>query len=206
MKSSFRALLAAASTLAGLALALPAFANDHGHSHGRGHEHGHGHKDGRGYGYGHGYGYGANGWRDGPPKAYERGYRDGYRHGDRHDDWVERRAYYPPPPRTHYAPHRHHDERIAYGSWFGDGYTQIVTTYYGRPCWSYSGWRGEWRRPYDIGYVLPQGVGYAPVPPGLHRRLPPPPHGYSYVSVDGDLLLIGDATRLVVDAILLAGR
>lgn len=147
-------------------------------------------------------------------KSYKKGYRDGYRDGDRDDDWRERRewreeyrgprAYYPPP--SYIPPPRYREERIVYGSWFGDGYTRIVTTYYGRPCWSYSGWRGDWRRPYDIGYALPPGLGYGPPPPGLYRRLPPAPYGYSYVSVDGDLLLIADATRLVVDAILLGGR
>jgi Ni/Co efflux regulator RcnB len=157
--------------------------------------------------------------RDDRARAYKKGYRDGYRHGDDRDGWRDDhyrgyggyappRAYYPP-PRAYYPPRYSEDrrvERIVYGSWFGDDYVSVLTTYYGRPCHPYARWRGDWRRPYEIGYALPHGVGFGPPPPGLYRQLRPAPYGYSYVSVDGDLLLMADATRLIVDAILLSGR
>jgi hypothetical protein len=53
---------------------------------------------------------------------------------------------------------------------------------------------------------LPPAVAYEPLPPGLVVQLTPPPSGYRYVRVAGDILMISAGTRMVVDAIRDLGR
>ncbi len=60
---------------------------------------------------------------------------------------------------------------------------------------------GQAKKRYSIGQPLPHGVVYGPVPPDLSVRIGPPPSGYLYVSLDGDLLKLAAGTLLVVDAI-----
>ena len=60
---------------------------------------------------------------------------------------------------------------------------------------------GQARKRYALGQPLAHGVVYAPPPPELGRRLGPPPHGYLYVMVDGDLLKLVAGTMMVVDAV-----
>lgn len=57
-----------------------------------------------------------------------------------------------------------------------------------------------------IGQPLPPAVIYAPLPPALVVQLTPPPSGYRYVRVAGDILMISAGTRMVVDAIADLGR
>jgi Ni/Co efflux regulator RcnB len=54
-----------------------------------------------------------------------------------------------------------------------------------------------WRR----GEPLPRDVEYQPVPHDLAERMGPPPRGYRYVDVAGDILMIAVGTAVVVDAI-----
>ena len=54
------------------------------------------------------------------------------------------------------------------------------------------------------GHVLPSNVVYRPVLDWRDYDLRPPPEGHIYGRVDDDILLIRAATRLVVDAVLLA--
>lgn len=54
---------------------------------------------------------------------------------------------------------------------------------------------------YVIGQPLPRVVVIEPVPRVLVTRLGPPPPGYEYGMVDGDLIKLAVGTRLVVDAI-----
>jgi hypothetical protein len=60
---------------------------------------------------------------------------------------------------------------------------------------------GQAKKRYAVGQPLPPGVVYRPVPPDLAARMGPPPSGYIYVSLDGDLLKLATGTLLVVDAI-----
>ena len=60
---------------------------------------------------------------------------------------------------------------------------------------------GQAKKRYALGQPLPHGVVYGPVPPDLSARIGPPPSGYLYVSLDGDLLKLAVGTMLVVDAI-----
>jgi len=60
---------------------------------------------------------------------------------------------------------------------------------------------GQAKKRYAVGQPLPDGIVYGPVPPDLAVRIGPPPSGYVYVSLDGDLLKLAVGTLLVVDAI-----
>jgi len=60
---------------------------------------------------------------------------------------------------------------------------------------------GQAKKRYAVGQPLPSGVVVQVVPADLSRRLGPPPSGYIYASVDGDLLKLAVGTMLVVDAI-----
>ena len=54
------------------------------------------------------------------------------------------------------------------------------------------------------GRALPSDVYFRPLSNWRDYDLSPPPYGYVYGAVDGDILLIRAATRLVVDAVILA--
>jgi hypothetical protein len=60
---------------------------------------------------------------------------------------------------------------------------------------------GQAKKRYAVGHPLPADVRWGPPPPSLATRLGPPPAGYLYVSLDGDLLKLAVGTMLVVDAI-----
>lgn len=62
---------------------------------------------------------------------------------------------------------------------------------------------GQAKKRYRVGHPLPEGVFFEPVPMDLLGHLRPPPYGYRYVQVDQDVLLIGEATKHVVDAVTL---
>lgn len=56
-------------------------------------------------------------------------------------------------------------------------------------------------KPWRMGYPLHHTVIYYEVPVQIVHRLGPPPRGYRYVQVAGDILLIAVGTSLVVDAL-----
>jgi len=60
---------------------------------------------------------------------------------------------------------------------------------------------GQAKKRYVVGQRLPSGVTIVEVPPALATRLGPPPTGYRYALVDGDLVKLAVGTMLVVDAI-----
>jgi hypothetical protein len=60
---------------------------------------------------------------------------------------------------------------------------------------------GQAKKLYSIGRPLPPQVVVVDVPVVLAERLGPPPVGYRYVVVDGDVLKIALATGLVVDLV-----
>lgn len=61
---------------------------------------------------------------------------------------------------------------------------------------------GQAKKRYQVGYALPDNVVYYPVPIRYRDRLEPLPRGYVYGQVDGDILLIAEATRKVMDAVI----
>ena len=101
---------------------------------------------------------------------------------------------------------------------FVDGDRRVVTTYWdttyghdGCPagydrrdnmCWR----KGVTKRSYLVGSPLASTVVYEDVPSVLYTQMSPPPAGYRYVMVDGDVLLMNTATRLIADAIVRAFR
>lgn len=56
---------------------------------------------------------------------------------------------------------------------------------------------------YRIGYPLPRDVEYEIVPGYILETLRSAPRGYKYVRVDKDVLLVGEATKKVIDAVTL---
>src|SRR4029079_13878524 len=60
---------------------------------------------------------------------------------------------------------------------------------------------GQAKKIYVVGRPLPSTVVVREVPQVLSVRLAPPPSGYRYVIVDGDLVKLAVGTALVVDAI-----
>jgi len=59
---------------------------------------------------------------------------------------------------------------------------------------------------WQMGRPLPHDVVFYEVPPALVVKIGPPPSGYRYVRVAGDILMIAVGTALVVDAIHDLGR
>lgn len=86
----------------------------------------------------------------------------------------------------------------------------VITRYYGPPVPRYPRHFRIGRGPvratnfYVIGQPLPRHIRCAPLPLGLRQYLRPAPRGYEYVQVDRDILLISQATRHVIDAVVLA--
>jgi hypothetical protein len=60
---------------------------------------------------------------------------------------------------------------------------------------------GHAKKRYQVGVVLPAAVVVAPVPVGLAVTIGPPPIGYRYGMVDGDVVELAVGTMMVVDAI-----
>jgi hypothetical protein len=195
-------LLAGLAACAALAFAPSALADDRDR-----------HRDGY---YDRGYhddrGHRGRGWDDDDRHAYRKGYERGrreaerypyggrpYGYGDRHHD-----RYYGYSDHSPRYGHRSVTIVVPIGGYFDHRYGAVVEQYYGRPCRRYGDWRGEWRRPYAVGYALPPHVHWRPVEPDLYRVLPRAPVGYSYVSVDRDVLLIAEASKRVIDAIVIA--
>jgi hypothetical protein len=56
---------------------------------------------------------------------------------------------------------------------------------------------------YRVGYVLPKTVKWQPVPHDIFVRLRPAPANTQYVVVDRDVLLVSEATKQVLDAVVL---
>ncbi len=65
---------------------------------------------------------------------------------------------------------------------------------------------GQAKKLYAVGQPLASGILLQALPADLLPRLAPPPSGYRYGYVDGDVLLVALATNLVVDAIRAAAR
>jgi Ni/Co efflux regulator RcnB len=54
---------------------------------------------------------------------------------------------------------------------------------------------------WQVGQRLPRDVVHYDVSPGLVSRIGPPPPGYRYVRVGGDILLVKTETQTIVDAL-----
>lgn len=122
-----------------------------------------------------------------------RGHDDrGWRGYDRGRDWRDDR----------WRESRYDDRYV--GRWFGDRHRSSLTRYYGgRDCHRY---RSDWGRPYSLGREFPRGHRWSPISRELYGHFGAPPRGYVYGRYNDDVLLIQEATRLVVDAIIAGDR
>lgn len=106
---------------------------------------------------------------------------------------------------THFA-----RKPLGEGAYFDDANRQAVRKYYaaraGKPC-SPDGSANEPcapmqpKQPWRIGQPLPAGAIAQAVPKGLRQSLPKVPPGLSYVQVGGDILLVANGSKMVVDGI-----
>lgn len=62
---------------------------------------------------------------------------------------------------------------------------------------------GQAKKRYIVGQRLPDNVVYYAVPRDVIVHLEPVPVGYQYVRVDNDVLLMNQATKMIVDAVTL---
>jgi hypothetical protein len=60
---------------------------------------------------------------------------------------------------------------------------------------------GQAKKRYVVGQPIPPSIELLPLPPALEVRIGPPPAGYRYAIVDGDVVKLVVGTLLVVDAI-----
>ena len=60
---------------------------------------------------------------------------------------------------------------------------------------------GQAKKRYVVGHAMAREIVVGPVPEKLSVRIGPPPQGYVYGVVDGDLVKLAVGTMLVVDAI-----
>ena len=169
----------AAVTLAALLCATPALAD----------------RDGK---HGHGNRYDDDRYNDRQEERYDRRH-ERERHHDRYDRHERDREN----ATMRFAFGNPHREAINdyYGNEFRRGHCPPGLIRNGNGCIP-PGQARRWHR----GQPLPPHVHYHPLPRDLMMRLPPPPAGYDYVRVAGDILMIAVGTTLVVDAIQNIGR
>jgi hypothetical protein len=58
------------------------------------------------------------------------------------------------------------------------------------------------KKKWAVGHPLPPGVVYYAVPAARYATYGPPPRGHQYVQVDDDVLLMDQATRMIVNVVL----
>ena len=97
----------------------------------------------------------------------------------------------------HFSSHEREQVRVWFGGQYGRGHCPPGLAKKNNGCLP----PGIAKKRYQLGYPLPPGLVLGPVPVGLVAVVGPPPHGYHYGVVDGDLLKLAVGTALVVDAI-----
>jgi hypothetical protein len=96
---------------------------------------------------------------------------------------------------THFA-----RKPLAPGAYFADRHREAVRKYYEEhPA---SGQSATWR----IGEAVPRGVSVKSVPAALLPNLPALPPGHRYVQLGGDVVMIAEGSKMVVDGISRSAR
>lgn len=141
--------------------------------------------------------------RDGGDRWEQRGGDDDHghgrgKHGDDHGDrggreWHEGERYFTSDSRAYLNEY--------YASEYSRGHCPPGLAKKGNGCMP----PGQARK-WAVGQPLPRDVIYAPLPAAVVTRIGPPPSGYRYVQVAGDILMIAVGTSMVVDAIQDLGR
>jgi Ni/Co efflux regulator RcnB len=160
------------------------------------------------------------------PAAFAQGQGHGKDKGDKHAEKAERKAekHAEKVERKAEKAERKADKReakakakredIRVGTYFNDNHRTVVTTYYGE---HYGAGKacppglakknngcmppGQAKKRYVVGQPLPTTVRYYAVPQPVLVQLPPPPVGYRYVTIDGDIVLLAVGSMMVVDAL-----
>jgi len=107
---------------------------------------------------------------------------------------------------THFA-----RKPLGEGVYFNDANRQAVRKYYGalaaRQCPTGAASPGHGcppapaKQPWRIGQPLPATAVVQPVPQAIRQSLPKVPPGLRYVQVAGDILLVANGSKMVVDGI-----
>ena len=148
--------------------------------------------------YAEGQGHPGGGPGGGPGQMHGQEHQAQPQHGPQHDSDHDRdeRGRYDEHGRPHFVEH----ERVIVHDYYAEeihrGYCPPGLARKHNGCVP----PGHARR-WEIGRPLPRDVIFYNVPSQLVVRLGPPPHGYRYVRVASDILLIAVGTGLVVDAI-----
>lgn len=126
---------------------------------------------------------------------HDRGDRREYSEGDRRDERRREEG------RRHFNDENHRYIRDYYAERFERGRCPPGLLKKHNGCMP-PGQTKKWK----IGRPLPRDVIYYDLPPGVVIQLGPPPRGYRYVRVAGDILMIAIGTAMVMDAIEDLGR
>lgn len=120
------------------------------------------------------------------------------------------------PPGQEQHGHGHGEDHAGHPGGFNDRDRGAIRAYFseaaGRGCPPGLAKKGNGCLPpgqakkWSVGQPLPAGEPAYPLPPELVVQLTPPPAGYNYVRVAGDILMIAAGTSMVVDAIQDLGR
>jgi Ni/Co efflux regulator RcnB len=134
------------------------------------------------------------------------------KHEQKHEQKAEKRADKQQEKAEKRAAKRQREE-IRHGSYFNDEHRSHARRYYaerygsGRACppglaKSNNGCvpPGQARK-WDVGQPIPRGVTVYTVPQPVLVRLPPPPYGYRYARIGGDIVLVQQQNHIIVDII-----
>jgi hypothetical protein len=131
------------------------------------------------------------------PPPWAKGKGKGHDRGEARDDDRGRRH----GSSRHFADNHKMAVREYYGEYFRSGKCPPGLAKKNNGCMP-PGQAKKWR----VGRPLPAGVVYYDLPQPLIAQLGPPPPGYTYARVAGDILMLTVGTMLVVDAIQDLGR
>lgn len=104
-------------------------------------------------------------------------------------------------------------EEIKHGAFFNDQHRTFAREYYsqhyghGRNCPPGLARKNNGclppgqARKWDVGQPIPRGVTVYSVPQPVLVRLPPPPYGYRYARIGGDIVLVQQQNNIIVDII-----
>jgi len=137
----------------------------------------------------------------------------GHGHGkDKQEEKAEKHAEKQREKAEKHAAKRQREE-IKHGAYFNDEHRTYVRQYYaqhygdGRRCPPGLAKKNNGCMPpgqarkWQVGQPVPRGVVVYSVPQPVLVHLPPPPYGYRYARIGGDIVLIQVQTNLIVDVI-----
>jgi Ni/Co efflux regulator RcnB len=134
------------------------------------------------------------------------------KHAQKHEQKEEKRAEKQREKAQKQAAKRERQE-IKYGTYFNDEQRNRARHYYaqqygnGRNCPPGLAKRGNGCMPvgqarrWDVGQPIPRGVTVYSVPQPVLVQLPPPPYGYRYARIGGDIVLVQQQNNVIIDII-----